>query len=126
MGSIRRHRPKSLTLIWLWQEHRAALQYDWIHAWHTLYDPETQPLYMAWPMLSEILKDHTSHSHAALADWQWIPGEAEQMVDAINQGQGKTSPPPWQAIRPTPDHMSRPRNEQLHRQLLDRLGIHED
>ena len=55
MGAGRQDRPKSLILITLWQDHRAALQYDWMQVWHQPLDPKTTPLNIAWPMCREIL-----------------------------------------------------------------------
>ncbi|KAA8828319.1 hypothetical protein [Bifidobacterium tissieri] len=128
MGRGQPHRPKSLTLIHLWLEHRAALQYDWMRAWGQPLDLRAMPLYAAWPMLEQILMDHTSHSWAALAGWEWIPDPADKYIHAYNQGAGKVrTRPPWQAtdIRPTIGRTGKPRNERLRRKLKNRLGITE-
>lgn len=123
MGRVGGHRPKSLTLIWLWNEHRAALQYDWMRAWHGILDLTRMPLYAAWPMLREILKDHTTHSFALLADWSWIPTDADMILYALSQtGKKQTTPPPWADTTADKPH-AKPRDQRLHTRLLERLGI---
>ena len=65
-----------LILIDLCLNHPAAIQYDWIAAWGHPLDLTRQPLYEAWPMCREILKNHdTSHAYAALAGNSYLPGQ---------------------------------------------------
>ncbi len=126
MGHLRGHRPKSLTLIWFWHNHRATLQYDWLNAWHCLYDPDTLPLHVAWPMLEEILKDHASHCYAILADWTWILDTADRILYALSHNAtSANNRPPWQnADKGTARAMNpRPHDMQARRQLNTRLGI---
>ena len=85
MGAGRQDRPKSLILITLWQDHRAALQYDWMQVWHQPLDPKTTPLNIAWPMCREILKNRRSHSFAALAGWAYVPDDTDKLVQSINR-----------------------------------------
>ena len=127
MGRLQGHRPKSLTLLWLWQNHRATLQYDWLNAWHSLYDPQQLPLYAAWPMLQEILKDHTSHTFALLSQWEWIPLNSDVILHALAQANTKKQlKTPWATTGGNqPEPKPKPRDEQAHRQLLERLGITE-
>lgn len=126
------HRPKSLTLIILWDDHRAALQYDWLHAWHTPLDLTQTPLFEAWPMLKEILKNRSSHCWAALAGWSYIPDPADKLIHAINQSNVKNRrlTPQWEKPDPltTPKPRAKPtpkRNPKLRGRLMERLGIHD-
>ena len=80
MGQGGPYRPKSLILISLWIDHRAALQYDWHQAWGGPLDLKTLSLHEAWPMCREILKDRSSHSFAALAGWSFIPDPADKYI----------------------------------------------
>lgn len=126
------HRPKSLILILLWQEHRAALQYDWIHAWNKPLDLKTFPLYAAWPMCREILRHHDTNTYAALAGWSHIPDPADKYMHALNQSASKhhKAKAPWERADPlagpnaTPDRTPK-RDERLRSKLKTRLGIHE-
>ena len=121
MGAGRQDRPKSLILITLWQDHRAALQYDWMQIWHQPLDPKTTPLHIAWPMCREILKDRRSHSFAALAG---------KLVQSINQGQSKRSlPPDWAKPDTLLSEPTPPKHQHDHRRralLNRRLGLPED
>lgn len=125
MGHIRGHRPKSLTLIWFWRNHRAILQYDWLHAWHSLYDPEILPLYVAWAMFREILKDHASHCHATLANWAWIPDSADRILYAFSHSASSARKPDWQQpADATGRGMDpKPHDPQARHTLNQRLGI---
>lgn len=126
--------PKSLILLHLWQEHRAALQYDWMRAWGCPLDLTLMPLHAAWPMLREILRDRTSHSFAALAGWSFIPDPADKWIHAANQSQSRLRrKPPWEAADPwAPERTgrsagagARPHDERLRGRLKERLGITE-
>lgn len=130
MGAGRQDRPKSLILITLWQDHRAALQYDWMQIWHQPLDPKTTPLNIAWPMCREILKNRRSHSFAALAGWAYVPDDTDKLVQSINQGQSKLNlTPDWAKpdtllSEPTPP---KHRHDHRRRALLNRrLGLPED
>ncbi|OXN01659.1 hypothetical protein [Bifidobacterium vansinderenii] len=128
MGAGLEGRPKSLIVLHLWLEHRAALQYDWIRAWGCPLDLKAMPLYAAWPMLWQILMDHSSHSYAALAGYAWIPDPADKYIHAYNQGMSKIRiRPPWQTTvtQTDPAKPKRPHDERLRRRLKDRLGITE-
>ncbi|RSX53030.1 hypothetical protein [Bifidobacterium samirii] len=120
-------RPKILILLHLWAEHRPALQYDWHRAWGGPLDPGRTPAYTAWPMLKEILKDHSSHAWAALARYSYVPDTAELLVHAANQGQsGSRTTPAW--LRPGPfdrpgSGPARPHDKALQDKLRRRLGI---
>lgn len=131
MGELGRHQPKSLILIALWQDHRAALQYDWIRAWRQPLDLTRTSVHEAWPMLREILKDHSSHSYAALAGWSYVPDQTELLIHALNQGQAKHRriTPEWEKpdtiLGPdsTRPHTKPKRDERLRSRLKQRLGI---
>lgn len=133
MGQGGPYRPKSLILISLWIDHRAALQYDWHRAWGGPLDLKTLSLHEAWPMCREILKDRSSHSWAALAGWSFIPDPADKYIHAANQGTAKHRmlTPAWEkpdkllgpehaAARPAPK-----RDERLRGRLKARLGLHD-
>ena len=128
----RRHqgpRPKSLTLLDLWLNHHWALQHDWERAWHERLDLKRTPLYVAWPMLREILKERaTSHSYAALASMGWMPADADRTLWALSQSGSKTrTTPPW--MRPDPltaKPVARTHHDRrLRGMLADRLGLDE-
>lgn len=129
MGGRVRHRPKILTLLHLWYTRRAALQYDWHAAWGRFWNPKTLPAYAAWPMLQEILMDHSSHSFAALAGWSHIPDTADRIIHALDAGPSRLRrKPTWERPGPfdtTPSaHATRRRDDRLRDRLRERLGIH--
>lgn len=130
MGAGRQDRPKSLILITLWQDHRAALQYDWMQVWHQPLDPKTTPLNIAWPMCREILKDRRSHSFAALAGWAYVPDDTDKLVQSINQGQSKLNlTPDWAKPDTLLSEPTPPKHQHDHRRralLNRRLGLPED
>lgn len=96
MGRTIRTRPKSLILLVLWYNHRAALQYDWIHAWGSPLHLRQLPWNTTWIMCREILKDHTSHSYTALAGYTNVPRTADQIIYAINaSSKNYVGTPPW-------------------------------
>lgn len=122
------HGPKSLILIDLCLNHPAAIQYDWIAAWGRPLDLTHQPLYEAWPMCREILKNHdTSHAYAALAGMSYLPGQAEQLIHALNQTRQRRTTPAW--MKPDPltssadSAAAQPHDELLRAKLRARLGI---
>lgn len=126
MGHIRQHGPKRLTLIWFWHNHRATLQYDWLAAWHCLYDPDALPLHVAWPMLEEILKNRSSHCFATLAEWTWIPDAADRILYAFShKPTGPARNPEWQQTANGMRHTMNPRPHDMkaRRELNKRLGI---
>lgn len=126
--SHRGHGPKSLILIDLCLNHPAAIQYDWIAAWGHPLDLTRQPLYEAWPMCREILKNHdTSHAYAALAGNSYLPGQTEQLIHAFNQSRQRRTTPAWRKSDPltSREHTAaaQPHNEALRAKLRERLGI---
>ena len=89
MGRRIRTGPKSVYLAHLWNNHRAALAYDWIRAYGQVYRPVRFQEWiegarprtdwgLAWALTREILKDHTSHSWMALQNAVYVPDGAEQ------------------------------------------------
>ena len=100
-----------------------------MHAWHERLDLKRTPLYVAWPMLREILKERaTSHSYAALASMGWMPADADRTLWALSQSGSTTrTTPPW--MRPDPltaKPTTRPHHDtRLRGMLADRLGLDE-
>lgn len=128
-GSHAGPRPKSLTLLDLWLNHHWALQHDWMRAWHERLDLKRTPLYVAWPMLREILKDRsTSHSFAALAGMGWMPSDSDRTLWALAQSGSKThTTPPWMRPDPLTERATpRPHHDaRLRGMLAERLGLDE-
>lgn len=119
----RRSGPKSLTLVWLIQNHYWAVQADWLKVWHDRLDLTVTPLHEAWAMCKEILKDHTSHMFAALADWAWIPDGSDRTLHALSQTGTRRSEPPWQQPMPWDGEPRHATNHELRNRLKERLGI---
>lgn len=130
MGAGRQDRPKSLILITLWQDHRAALQYDWMQVWHQPLDLKTTPLNIAWPMCREILKNRRSHSFAALAGWAYVPDDTDKLVQSINHVPVETQPHARlgeTGHAPLGADTAKHRHDHRRRALLNRrLGLPED
>ncbi|RYQ36627.1 hypothetical protein [Bifidobacterium pseudolongum] len=120
-----RHRgngPKSLTLVWLYRDHYWAVQADWIRVWHERLDLAVTPLYEAWIMCRETLKDHTSHMFCILADWAWIPTGSDQTLHALSQTGKLRTTPPWQQPMPWDKPDSSPQAHATDRDLRARLN----
>ncbi|MDK6350059.1 hypothetical protein [Bifidobacterium scardovii] len=100
LGRTIRTGPKSAYLIVLWQNHREALESDWLNRYHTIWRPirldawldapnghkprASLSLGKAWKLTRQILRDHTSDSYAALAGWSYTPtGEELAMWDRL-------------------------------------------
>ncbi|MEE8739047.1 MAG: hypothetical protein SOI66_09110 [Bifidobacterium sp.] len=93
LGHGIRPRPKSIHLLILLQTHRGALDHDWLKNYQRTYRPIRLEQWLdaprnrkpaarttygdAWQLTREILRDHTSASYAALADWSYTPTGAE-------------------------------------------------
>jgi hypothetical protein len=93
MGHGIGHRPKSVHLILLLQTHRGALDHDWLKNYQRTYRPIHLEQWLdapltskptanidygtAWQLTRELLRDHTSSSYAALANWSYTPTGAE-------------------------------------------------
>ena len=84
------------------------------------------PLYAAWPMFEEILKHHSSHCYATLADWAWIPDAADRILYAFTSTPTAAKRmPDWQRADDGANHATRskPHDQQARRALNKRLGI---
>ena len=79
-----------MILLSLWYHHRPALQADWIRIWQSTLDLKTTPLYAAWPMFKECVRDQArSHCYSVLAEDTYIPRDIELI------GTSKTMTPAW-------------------------------
>ncbi|MFT8639019.1 hypothetical protein [Bifidobacterium sp.] len=129
MGNRKRHRPKSIALPYLLTFHKPALTYDWLTRIGTVYRPltweewqdgtprQTIPFGIAWQLTAEILKDHTSHTHAALNDWSYLPTTADEIAWAFSD-HPKGAKPPWQAM-PHAHRQRTPQEQKTMRSKLD-------
>lgn len=93
MGGRQRYRPKSIYLLILQQDHRAALTADWLARYNRTWQPITYDTWLdapkshkpvsniaygtAWALTRELLRDRTSNSYAALVGYAYIPTGAE-------------------------------------------------
>lgn len=122
----RRHqgpRPKSLTLIWLLENHPWAVQADWLRDWHERLDLKRTTLREAWGMCKESLKDHAhSHMYAAIAAMSYLPTDSEQVAWMLSQNPKRRSTPPWNKPMPWDADGTAPKARIHDRQLRDRLN----
>lgn len=117
-------------MLYLLHEHPAALYADWhttygmrLHAytmqdWRNDAHSDMSNLLM-WHMTREILKNHHSHSFAAIAGYSWIPTDADVISWALS-AHTQTDMPPWCSTDPIGNHAMRPTQAQ---QRADRAKL---
>lgn len=128
-----------MVLCALWRNHREALDADWLRTYSTMYRPVSFERWLdapkgakpranvgfgrAWALTREILKDHTSHSYAALAGFAYIPtGEETAMWDRYElEGRLKRKGwRPWTDRRADPFRSARMESTGEHEQRMER------
>lgn len=117
-------------MLYLIHEHQVALYTDW-HATYGIRlhtysmqdwrDGEHSCMsnLLMWQMTREILKNHQSHSFAAIAGYSWIPTDADLIAWALSDHK-QTDAPPWCASDPIGNHAMRPTQAQ---QQVDRAKL---
>jgi hypothetical protein len=116
-------RPKSVHLLILLQNHQGALDHDWLKNYQRTYrpihidqwldaprnhKPKSSMAYgKAWQLTREILREHTSASYSALANWSYTPTAAEISLWDQFELEGRLKRKGW---RPWTD----PRTDQFH------------
>lgn len=66
---------------------------------------------MAWELTHEILRDHTSHSYAALAGWSWIPTGTEIAMWDRMELEGRVKHKGWRPWAAIPDPLAAAKQE---------------
>lgn len=132
-------RPKSALLaVIVYAHHRPALEYDLmtrVGFGVDRIDREELSWEQLMALVDGILNDHTSHTHASLAGWSYVPAPDEvafynelDVKLAMNRGKNQPMPQPvkrpWEqgkpkAVLPRNDAAARKRRERLN----ERLGI---
>lgn len=70
------------------------------------------PYWRLWPLVRELLREHDSHSYAALAGWSYVPSEVERAVwTLIPKKDGYERYEPWtdpknDIMRPDPQSIA--------------------
>lgn len=124
-------------MLYLLQAEPVALYADWFATYgtgfysYTLQDwrqgkHSSMSWLLMWQMVREILKNHRSHSYAALAGYSYIPTDADIILWALADNKDKR--PPWMGMNQFGDraiHASQAKQQEDRAKLQAAFNIKE-